>query len=108
MNGNLVVVRTAPSPNDVVVANYILVDVDDAERVVFVEQGTQITRDRFYRVTNITTTITVDGLPVDPAGEQLAINSTAQPALGAQYLANYTFAAPTEGETMDGEGAAAE
>lgn len=100
VKGNLLTARSAPNIGDEVVADYIVADVNDSESVVFVENGTQVTKDRFFNVNSVTAEITIDRLVADPAGEVLTINSLAQPTPGTQYLTSYTFAAPAEGETL--------
>jgi len=100
IKGDLTILRTEPSANDEIVADYILVDVEDSEIVTFVEQGVQITKDRFFKVSQATTQIVIDQILASPAGENLSINSMVQPISDTQYLVNYTFAAPADGETI--------
>jgi hypothetical protein len=100
MTGDLTVLRGAPDAGDEIVADYILVDVDDSEKVTFLENGVQVTAARFFSVKSIESEIIVDRVLASASGELLGVDSLAQPAPGTQYLASYTFAAPLDGETI--------
>jgi uncharacterized phage protein gp47/JayE len=100
IKGNIILQRTAPEPDDEVVADLIFVDLNDSEDVVFIENGTQVTQDLFFSVNNVTTQVVIDKAPSTLATEVLSISALDQPAPGAQYLTTYTFTAPLEGETL--------
>lgn len=100
IKGNVILQRTAPEPNDEVVADLIFVDLDDSEDVVFIENGTQVTTNLFYSVKNVTTQVVIDKALSTLASEVLSIAALDQPAPGAQYLTTYTFTAPLEGEAL--------
>ncbi len=100
IKGDVTLARSVPGPNDEVLATFILVDVNDGEEIVFIEAGTQITKNRYFFVNNIVTSVIVDKVSADLTSENLAINSLAQPVAGSQYLTSYTFAAPSDGEAI--------
>lgn len=100
IKGDVILERGAPGPNDEVVATFILVDVGDTESLTFIEQGTQITQNRFFFVDSVVTDVILDKVPTNLVSEVLTINTLAQPVTGAEYLANYTFAAPADGESI--------
>jgi len=98
--GNVILERIAPDSNDQVVADLIYADVEDSEEIVFIENGTQITRDKFYSINNIQTQVILDKVKSIPTTEVISVVSLEQPAAGAQYLVDYTFAAPVDNETV--------
>jgi hypothetical protein len=100
IQGNVIQERSAPDPNDEVLADLIFVDLDDSEEVVFIENGTQVTASRFYAVNNVTTQVVIDKVEAELATETISIVALDQPAPGAQYLVDYTFAAPLDGELI--------
>jgi uncharacterized phage protein gp47/JayE len=100
VQGNVIEQRSAPDSNDEVLADLIYVDLDDSEDVMFIESGTQVTTSRFYAVNSITTKVVIDKVVADLATETLSIVALDQPAPGAQYFVDYTFAAPLDGELI--------
>jgi hypothetical protein len=67
---------------------------------VFIDNDTQITSSRFFKVSSIDTEVLVDKIVSEPVGETIYINSTNQPAPNANYLSSYQFMAPTDNETI--------
>ena len=100
MVGNVILERSAPDVNDTVEVDLIYADLDDSEQVAFIENGTQVTSSRFYAVREIDTQVILDKVEVDLATETLSIVALDQPAPGSQYLTDYTFAAPLDGEQI--------
>jgi len=97
---NVIQERTIPDPNDVVIADMIYVDLNDSEEVVFIENGTQVTGSRFYSIDSIKTQVVIDKVQSQLATETLSIVALDQPAPGTQYLVDYTFTAPLDGELI--------
>ena len=99
--GNLTSSFSAPISSDVYAVNYVWVTSNDQEKVVFIEDGEQVTQKRFVNVSTITASLTKDRQTILPDKEQISIKETSEPVSGIVYYADYEYVAPKEGEVID-------
>ena len=89
-----------PETNDVVESNLVIINSNQSETLIFLEEGTQITTDRFQGVDSIAVEIIEDRRTLEPDQEQISVNTTNQPESGEAYFTTYEIVAPKEGETI--------
>ncbi len=98
--GDITRPRTLPASNDIVQADLVIINRNQSETLVFLEDGTQITTNRFQGVDSITVEIIEDRRTIEPDQEQISVNTTNQPEAGESYFTTYDIVAPKEGETI--------
>jgi len=98
--GDITTIKEAPRTGDKLAVDYLLTDLNDAEVVTFIQNGTQLTTERFFNVQQIMVQAERDQLPMALDAETIGIRSTNQPEPDVLYLTSYEFEAPKEEELI--------
>lgn len=99
--GNFSIAKLPPALDDVVVADLSYISQGSSEILSFINSSTQLTTNRFEKISSITTDIVLDRVSQIPGGEKLKVDITNQPKAGVSYNVSYSFEAPKNNEVLN-------